>query len=203
MKKLVLIDNGHGAETKGKRSPDGKLIEYAWTRETAAMLKRMLTEQGIFTELLVTETEDVPIRERCSRVNCRCSRHGADNVVLVSLHLNAAGMGDRWTSARGWEAWTSPGQTESDRLAESLYRVAPLYLPSGTPIRRDITDGDSDKEGRLGILTGTRCPAVLTENLFQDNREESAWLSSRVAKEKIAALHADGIARYFSERGWI
>ena len=31
----VLIDNGHGAETPGKRSPDGRLREYAYTREIA------------------------------------------------------------------------------------------------------------------------------------------------------------------------
>lgn len=28
----ILIDNGHGRETPGKRSPDGTLREYAWNR---------------------------------------------------------------------------------------------------------------------------------------------------------------------------
>ena len=28
----ILIDNGHGVDTPGKRSPDGKLREYAWNR---------------------------------------------------------------------------------------------------------------------------------------------------------------------------
>ena len=36
----VLIDNGHGSDTPGKRSPngrlrDGRLREYAYTREIA------------------------------------------------------------------------------------------------------------------------------------------------------------------------
>ena len=31
----ILIDNGHGIQTKGKRSPDGKFLEYAYTREIA------------------------------------------------------------------------------------------------------------------------------------------------------------------------
>ena len=30
--KVVLLDNGHGEDTKGKRSPDGSLLEYAYTR---------------------------------------------------------------------------------------------------------------------------------------------------------------------------
>ena len=28
----ILIDNGHGRETAGKRSPDGRLLEWAYTR---------------------------------------------------------------------------------------------------------------------------------------------------------------------------
>ena len=32
---LILIDNGHGLDTPGKRSPDGKFIEATYTREIA------------------------------------------------------------------------------------------------------------------------------------------------------------------------
>lgn len=31
----ILIDNGHGNDTPGKRSPDGRLLEWAYTREIA------------------------------------------------------------------------------------------------------------------------------------------------------------------------
>ena len=31
----ILIDNGHGENTPGKRSPDGSLREYAYAREIA------------------------------------------------------------------------------------------------------------------------------------------------------------------------
>lgn len=31
----ILIDNGHGIDTPGKRSPDGRLLEYATGRLTA------------------------------------------------------------------------------------------------------------------------------------------------------------------------
>ena len=49
----VLIDNGHGENTKGKRSPDGKLREYAWTREIADMLVLELGKMGIDAERVV------------------------------------------------------------------------------------------------------------------------------------------------------
>ncbi|MBQ0142118.1 MAG: N-acetylmuramoyl-L-alanine amidase, partial [Prevotellaceae bacterium] len=31
----ILIDNGHGSDTPGKRSPDGLFREYSYTREIA------------------------------------------------------------------------------------------------------------------------------------------------------------------------
>ena len=34
----VLIDNGHGENTPGKRSPDGRLREWAYSREIADMV---------------------------------------------------------------------------------------------------------------------------------------------------------------------
>ena len=71
----VLIDNGHGENTKGKRSPDGKLREYAWTREIADMLVLELGKMGIDAERVVKETIDVPLSERCRRVNEICGIH--------------------------------------------------------------------------------------------------------------------------------
>lgn len=35
----ILIDNGHGSNTSGKCSPDGRLKEYAYTREIAIRWK--------------------------------------------------------------------------------------------------------------------------------------------------------------------
>ena len=34
----ILIDNGHGIDTKGKRSPDGQLLEYAQNRLLAGRI---------------------------------------------------------------------------------------------------------------------------------------------------------------------
>ena len=43
----VLIDNGHGQDTAGKRSPDGRLMEYAYAREIARRLETELKARGI------------------------------------------------------------------------------------------------------------------------------------------------------------
>lgn len=34
----ILIDNGQGIDTKGKRSPDGRLLEYAQNRLLACRI---------------------------------------------------------------------------------------------------------------------------------------------------------------------
>lgn len=49
-----------------------------------------LQSQNLFASLLVPEDEDVPLAERCRRVNRVCSELGRANVILVSIHVNAA-----------------------------------------------------------------------------------------------------------------
>ena len=187
----VLIDNGHGSNTPGKRSPDGRLREYAYTREIAERLVMELRKNGIDAERIVKEEIDVPLAERCRRAN----EYKASEAVLVSIHCNAAGNGSDWMSARGWEAWTSVGKTNADKLATCLYENAEHCLP-GMKIRKDMTDGDQDKENGFYILKHTKCPAVLTENLFQDNKEDVEFLLSEEGKLAIVNLHVWGIMKY-------
>lgn len=186
----VLIDNGHGKDTAGKRSPDGKLKEYAYTREIAKRLETALRARGIHAVRITPEENDVSLAERCRRAN----KYGTKDVVLVSIHCNAAGNGS-WMSARGWEAWTSVGNTKADKLATCLYKAA---AEAGMKLRKDETDGDPDKEGHLYILKHTLCPAVLTENLFQDNREDVEYLLSEAGKQTIVNIHLNGILNYKS-----
>ena len=187
----VLIDNGHGSNTPGKCSPDGRLREYAYTREIAERLVMELRKNGIDAERIVKEEIDVPLAERCRRAN----EYKASEAILVSIHCNAAGNGSDWMSARGWEAWTSVGKTKADKLATCLYEDAEHCLP-GMKMRKDMADGDPDKESQFYILRHTNCPAVLTENLFQDNREDVEFLLSEEGKRAIVSLHVWGIMKY-------
>ena len=120
----ILIDNGQGRETPGKRSPDGKLREYAYNRLLSGRIVQRLQALGHDAQLLVPEQEDIPLPERCRRVNVHCRRLGKNNVILISIHVNAAGHGDRWMDAIGWCAFTTRGDTRADALATSLYEAA-------------------------------------------------------------------------------
>lgn len=187
----ILLDNGHGSNTPGKRSPDGRLMEYAYAREIAGRVVCELRKLGFDAELVVNEEVDVPLAERCRRVN----GYKASEAILVSIHCNAAGNGADWMNARGWEAWTSPGSTKADKLADCLYEAAEEYL-LGMKVRKDMTDGDPDKESDFYILKHTKCPAVLTENLFQDNREDVDFLLSEEGKKAVVTLHVKGISKF-------
>lgn len=134
----ILIDNGHGRETPGKRSPDGRLLEYAQNRLLACGIVDGLTARGLDAALLVPEPTDIPLPERCRRVNEWCRQLGKDNVLLISIHCNAAGPGKDWTTARGWCAYTTRGNTRADALATALYDAARHHLP-GHRLRTDYT----------------------------------------------------------------
>lgn len=194
---IVLIDNGHGDNTPGKRSPDGIIREYKYTREIAAEVQRQLQERGYQAQLLVPEVNDISLGTRCSRANSVCKNFGTKNVILVSIHLNAAGNG-KWMKATGWSAFTTKGVTKSDKLADSLYAAAKEVLPADKRIRTDYSDKDPDWEENFYILKHTLCPAVLTENFFQDNKEDVSYLLSLEGRNAIVKIHVEGIINYIN-----
>jgi len=196
----ILIDNGHGENTPGKRSPDGKLREYLYARDIAKAIERDLKLKGYDVEVIVRETIDVPLDERARRVNETCGRVGAKNVLLVSIHCNASGSGSEWMNARGWSAYTSKGKTKADELATMMYEEAEKNF-IGHKIRKDNSDGDPDWEENFYILSKTKCPAVLTENFFQDNKEDVDYLNSDEGKQAIIKTHVDAIIRYVQKYG--
>lgn len=194
----ILIDPGHGIDTPGKRSPDGLFREYLWNRQVADLILEGLISAGVDASLVVTETNDVTLRNRVNRVNTICNRVGASNVLLVSVHANAAGNGSAWMNARGWSCYTSKGKTKSDQVAECLYDAFEEEFQD-RKIRKDMSDGDRDWEENFYVLQKSKCPAVLLENFFYDNREECAWMLQEETKRRIAGAAVKGIIKYIKK----
>lgn len=200
---VILIDNGHGENTKGKRSPytlngikpELDFYEYKWNREIAKAIVERLVSMDFDARLLVPEEKDISLSERVKRANDVCADIGKKNVILISIHANAAGKGNKWMNAKGWSAYTTKGKTESDVLAESLYKAA-CYNFYDRKIRTDMSDGDRDWEENFTILYNTYCPAVLTENFFYDNVDDLEYMLSEKGKEAIITAHLDGIIDY-------
>ena len=194
----ILIDPGHGIDTPGKRSPDGLFREYLWNRQVADLILEGLVSAGVDASLVVTETNDVTLRNRVNRVNTICNRLGASNVLLVSIHANAAGDGSAWMGAKGWSCYTSKGKTKSDQVAECLYDAFEAEFQD-RKIRKDMSDGDRDWEENFYVLQKSKCPAVLLENFFYDNREECAWMLQEETKRRIAGAAVKGIIKYIKK----
>ncbi len=193
--KKVIIDAGHGINTKGKSSPDCALMEWRYNREIANAIAQGLILRGYDAEVIVPELEDVSLKERVDRVNRIACKYGISDSLLLSIHVNAAGNGSQWMNARGWCAYTFPGHTESDDIADCLYLAAEKNMP-GQKIRTDYSDGDPDIESAFYVLKHTLCPAVLTENLFMDNKEDCRFLLSSKGRQAIINLHIEGLIEY-------
>jgi len=202
---VILVDNGHGMETKGKRSPwcatktkpEIVFYEWSWNRKAATAIVERLKAEGYDARLIVTEEYDVTLAERCKRVNKVCSSNGAKKTVLMSIHANAAGNGAKWMTGRGWSAYTTRGKTGADDLCEFLYKAAEKYF-MGMKIRRDKTDGDSDIEADFYILKHTKCPAILSENFFYDNVDDVRYILSDEGLENVVKTHVEGVKEYLN-----
>lgn len=196
MSKVVLIDNGHGQNTLGKCSPDKSLMEWSWTREVAAIVVAALKAKGIDARLLVKETWDVSLTERVRRVNTVCRQVGASNVAMVSIHVNAAGSDGKWHDAHGFSVWVAKTCSEaSKRLARLMYAEATARNLKGNR----WVPKEGFWQANFAMVKKTSCPAVLTENLFQDNREDVDYLLSAEGKQAIADLHVAAILKYLGQ----
>lgn len=194
----ILIDNGHGSNTPGKCSPDGRLKEYEYTRKIAADTVRELKASGYDAELLTPESYDVSLTTRVRRANAMCRKHGTANVIVVSIHNNAAGSKGQWLSARGWSVHV--GLNASLRSKELASHLAKATEAQKIRVRRQLPGQDYWPQN-LAICRDTLCPAVLTENLFQDNREDVEFLLSDEGRKAIVQLHVNGIVSYIKSRG--
>jgi N-acetylmuramoyl-L-alanine amidase len=150
---------------------------------------------------------------RTQQVNKICQKYGVENCLYVSIHVNGAGDDGKWHGAGGWGCYTSRGKTKADLLAECFYDAAITnlrsyvsiidegkrrgdYTEKQVPFRMDKTDGDRDLEADLYVLRHSACPAVLTENLFQDNRRDVAFLLSDEGRQAITRLHVEALLSY-------
>lgn len=192
----VLIDNGHGENTPGKCSPDKRLREYAYAREIARRVEKCLRCKGYEAQRIVEEETDVPLSERCKRVNDICKQVGTKNVLLVSIHNNAAGGDGKWHEARGFSAHVGlNASSKSKILAQYLWNEA---IQQGLKGNRSVPAAPYIAQN-LAICRDTACPAVLTENLFQDNKEDVELLLSEEGKEKVTATHVNAIVNFIKD----
>ena len=210
-KVCVIIDPAHGINTAGKGSPYTlnkvpphlEFKEYLWSREICLMLADELEKIGLEVCFTVTGDEEPGLLNRYMTANSHSNQHHGMHHIFISIHNNAAGNGSKWCNARGWSAYTTPGQNNSDKFAECLYDAMERYSKGyDIKIRTDKRDGDRDIEANFAVLKGVKCPAVLTENLFQDNEDDVRLLLNDDIKKIIVKVHVEGILKFIDKMGW-
>lgn len=179
MEKIFLIDSGHGGMIDGQYQTAPKKMfqhsngEVAYegvvNRNVKHLAFDLMREESIrFIDVCPTEL-DVDLDTRCNVINAYADEYGKNNCILISLHMNAG-------KGTGFEIWTSPGATKSDKYASMFYDEFKSTFP-GIRMRKDETDGDVDKESPFYILVNSKCPAILPEWLFYDNYND--WVIQR------------------------
>jgi N-acetylmuramoyl-L-alanine amidase len=189
---LVALDDGHGMETPGKRTPifppgsgmvselgENFMHENEFNRAVVAKMKVHLERCGIKTLLVAAGDKDVPLKTRTDLANAK----GAN--VYVSIHANA--NTGKWGNAKGVETYCYPGAKDSRKLAEIVHK----YLIQHTPqVNRGVREAD------LHVLRETKMPAILIEAGFMDNLEEAKLLLSDAFRSEVAEEASRGVCEY-------
>lgn len=207
---IIVLGTAHRMREPGKCSPDGKVKECVYSREVVSEIATKLKAMGYkveidFMDLDLPKTMQSPsvtlernreLGMRVNYVNELCRQNGAKNVLYVSIHLNAAGADGKWHDAKGWQVHVSTTASQSSKLlANCLFDAA---KSNGLKVRQPSFMQKYWPQS-LYVLGNTKCPAVLTENLFQDNKDDVDYLLSEAGRHTIARLHVEGIINYINK----
>lgn len=204
---VIYLGTAHRLREPGKQSPDGRLIECIYSREIVKELAAKLRAMGCHV-MIDYEPLDLPrnmqspsaklerqreLALRVNTVNETCRQEGAQNVIYVSIHVNASNNDGKWHDPNGWCVLVSPkASARSKLLAECLFDAAQAH---GLHTRKPAPKQKYWPQN-LYVLNNTQCPAVLTENLFQDNLDDVGFLLSDEGRQVIERIHVEGIIRY-------
>lgn len=192
---IIILDNGHGVNTPGKCSPDKSLLEYKWAREMVDLLIKEFEQHGIKAVKLVPEETDISLSQRVRRAN-QIYKDNNKQAILISVHCNAAGADGKWHNASGWSVFVAQNaSSNSKRLAKCLYEQAEKNKLQGN---RSVPKEKYWVQS-LAMCRDTNCPAVLTENMFQDNKEDVKLLLSPEGKKRIVDTHVQGVLAYLDK----
>ncbi|MCC3868415.1 N-acetylmuramoyl-L-alanine amidase [Terrisporobacter mayombei] len=206
-KYLIALDDGHGMETPGKRTPplkkdlyiDGKLIrkkgevikENEFNRAVVEYLEKALKRCGFDVLLVASGDSDVPLITRVSRANSA----GAD--AYISKHYNA--VGEKWQSkVKGPVTIIHYNSSiKSKELAKNVHEEL-WKLHKSHKCKNFGVGKDTDVSGfSLYVLRNTKMPAILTESGFMDNMTEAVEMLDPKFQKADAEGTCKGICKTF------
>ncbi|MCY7617482.1 N-acetylmuramoyl-L-alanine amidase [Bacillus pumilus] len=176
MTKKIMLDPGHGGHDPG--AAENGLKEKDLVLKIAKKTKAIL-EKGYGASVKLTRSTDVyvDLSQRARLAN----NWGAD--YFASIHINAAG-GTGFETFRYDKLSASSGTGKQQKIVhDAIYRK----------IKGKAGDRGT-KSKNLAVIRETKMPAILTENLFIDRKEDAALLKQDSFLNLLAEGHAEGIA---------
>jgi len=176
---VLAIDDGHGMQTAGKRTPkfeDGSFIhENEFNRACAEFLRQAAIRCGITPVMCAPGDADHSLANRVAVAN------NAKADVFVSIHYNA--YNSVWNSTKGGvETWYYKTSKTGPRLAALVQKE----LVKGTK-----QENRGIKAGDFYVTRKTSMPAILVECGFMDYRPEADLM----LKESFQKETAEDICR--------
>lgn len=215
MSKIIFLDAGHGGldgnghyTTQpnkmhvfpgqtfrlGRTTMVGEFYEGVFNRFMAVVLENALRRLGFVVIPVHHHYLDTPLKERVEEAN-HYDACTSEKTIYISLHANAS----PGHNARGFEIYTSPGETDSDRLAEDIYSQVDNLLGYVVRMRPDLrSDGDHDKEERFYVLQNTTMPAVLIEFGFFDQIDDALLLCDPIVQERFVDAICRGVFKFMN-----
>jgi N-acetylmuramoyl-L-alanine amidase len=210
----VFLDAGHGGVDPKKKLPFnyttypskcfqhnnsifhgyGWFFEGVFNREVAAKIEQYLKDWGMSVINVYDPVIDVSLNKRVLKANMNAQNYEAS--LFLSIHGNAAGS----TTARGFEVFTSIGQTKADIYATFLFNEVKEAFPKWL-FRSDKIDNDPDKEANFFVLSQTSMPAVLSENGFFTNYKDAVMMFDPAFQNTLALCHARAVVDYAKTQG--
>ena len=187
---LIILDNGHGIDTPGKRCKD--LEEWIFNRNVVKFITFLLKERYIDHHVLVEEERDVRLRERTERADQIAKgwkiQTGEDS-LLISIHGNAfTRKVDGATIPDG-----RPHGIETFYYSNTSKGYATVFQDE---LIKELGWRDRGvKKADFWIIKKSSMPAVLTENGFYTNTKERELMLKPEIQERIALAHVKAIER--------
>lgn len=155
--------------------------EWEFNHPTAKHLETELKRCGFNTIMLSDTEEDTPLQRRTDR----CNKANAD--FCVSIHYNA--MAGIWqATATGTETYSYPGNANDAKYASIIH---PFIVQNVGLKNRGC------KQANFHMVREPKCPAILVEFGFMDNRTDADLALQDSFRKRCAVGLAKGICTAF------
>lgn len=190
VKEIVIgLDDGHGLETAGKRSPQGDK-ENEFNHYTKIYLKKELERCGFKIVDCSPSRNDNSLLDRVKRANNgKCD-------IFISIHFNA--MGTKFQIyAEGIETYYHGSSIVGEKLAKIIHNS----LMQGSKMNnRGVKSDKVLYANGLYVLRHTIMPAILVECGFMDNKEDLALMKSTAYRKECAREICQGVCKFFDKK---